>query len=153
MASSAGGHQLKNRVASGRALAALVLAAALVRVLVLRAFGVLTGLTLFKQNYGPDRLPAVNPTEREAMPAFSGCFACGRCDVGEGERMSASRGRYPGVMGFVLASSRSMPDYDAAARSIAEVPDAVFAEKERGCPAHVPIEALARFVRAKAAEM
>lgn len=144
---------VKRIVASGRALALIVLAIALVRVLFLRAFGTVTGLPLFKQNYGPDRLPAVDAAERLAMPAFSGCFACGRCDVGEAERIRASHGAYPGVMRFVLATSRSMPDFDAAERALAFVPDAVLEEKTRICPAHVPIADLARFVRAKAAMM
>lgn len=145
--------QLKRIVASGRALAAIVLAVALVRVLLLRAFGVVTGLPLFRKNYGPDRLPPLTKPERDAMPRFSGCFACGRCDVGEGERVRASRGAYPGLMRFVLAASRSMPDFDAAERALAFVPEEVLREKEPICPAHVPFTALARFVREKAAEM
>lgn len=139
-------------VASGRGLAAIVLALALVRVLLLRAFGAVTGLPLFKANYGPDRLPPVGPREREAMRDFSGCIGCGRCDVGEAERIAKASGRYPGVMQFVLASSRSMPDYDAAVDALRFVDDATLREKERGCPAHVPIAALARFVREKARE-
>ncbi|MBK6516854.1 MAG: hypothetical protein IPM79_21530 [Polyangiaceae bacterium] len=145
--------KLRRIVASGRALAAIVLAVALVRVLILRAFGRVTGLRLFRENYDPDRLPPVDREERAAMPAFSGCFACGRCDVGEGERVRASRGAYPGLMRVVLASSRSMPDYDAAERALAFVPDEVLAAKEPGCPADVPFRALARFVRSKAAMM
>ncbi|NUP08987.1 MAG: hypothetical protein HOW73_23300 [Polyangiaceae bacterium] len=144
---------VKRIVASGRALAAMVLAIALVRVLFLRAFGVLTGLPLFRQNYGPDRLPAVDPEERAQMPRFSACFACGRCDIGEGERVRASNGAYPGMMRFVLASSRSMPDYDAAERALAFVPEDVLRDKEAICPAHVPFTALARFVKKKAAMM
>ncbi|NUO51952.1 MAG: hypothetical protein HOV80_24140 [Polyangiaceae bacterium] len=138
---------------SGRALAALVLGVSLVKVLIKRAFGAVTGLRLFKENYGPDRLPAVAPGEREAMMKFSGCIACGRCDLGEGERMRASRGAYPGMMAFVLASSRSMPDFDAAERALGFVDDDVLAQKEAICPADVPFRALARFVRAKAAEV
>jgi len=143
---------VKRIVASGRALAAIVLAVALVRVLFLRAFGVLTGLPLFLKNYGPDRLPPVDPAEREAMQTFSGCFACGRCDLGEGERIRAAGGRYQGIMSFVLSASRSMPDYDAASTALELVPDSVLLEKDAICPAHVPISALARFVRAKAAD-
>lgn len=142
--------KLQRTIASGRGLAALVLAVALVRVLVLRAFGAVTGLALFRRNYGPDRLPPVELAEREAMATFGGCVACGRCDVGEAERMHASGGAYSGVMGFVLAASRSMPDFDAAERSLAWVDDAVLAEKEGICPASVPMRALARFVRNKA---
>jgi hypothetical protein len=145
--------KLRKIVVSGRALAALVLGVSLIKVLLKRAFGAVTGLRLFKENYGPDRLPAVAPSEREAMTKFSGCIACGRCDLGEGERMRASRGAYPGMMAFVLASSRSMPDFDAAERALGFVDDDVLAEKEGICPADVPFRALARFVRAKAAEV
>lgn len=141
---------MKKVIASGRALAAIVLAVALIRVLFLRMAGALTGLKLFEKNYSADRLPPVDPEERKLMPSFSRCIACGRCDLGEGERMAASRGAYPGLMALVLASSRSMPDYDAAVRGFAFVPDEVLREKRRICPTEVPFEDLARFVRSKA---
>ena len=144
---------VKRIVASGRALAAIVLAIALVRVLFLRAFGALTGITLFRKNYDPDRLPPVDAREREELASFSGCFACGRCDAGEGERIRQGGGRYQGIMSFVLAASRSMPDYDAASLALEVVPEAVLKEKDAICPAHVPISALARFVRAKAGDV
>ena len=143
---------MKKIVASGRALAAIVLAVALVRVLFARMAGAFTGIQLFRANYGPDRLPAVTPREREVMPSFSGCFGCGRCDLGEGERMRSSRGAYPGLMALVLASSRSMPDFDAAARGFAFVPIEVLKEKRRCCPAEIPFDTLGSFVLAKAAE-
>ncbi|MFX5126519.1 hypothetical protein ABTC57_18885, partial [Acinetobacter baumannii] len=75
---------------------------------------------------------------------------CGRCDVGESERVAASKGAYPGLMQIVLASSRSMPDFDAAAIAFEHVPDEVLAAKERVCPTLVPLRDLARFVRRKA---
>jgi hypothetical protein len=53
----------------------------------------------------------------------------------------------------MLASSRSMPDYDAAARSFDAVTDERLAELEGRCPVRVPMRRLARFVRAKAAEV
>ncbi|MFO0615971.1 MAG: hypothetical protein U0414_25475 [Polyangiaceae bacterium] len=137
---------MKKTIASGRALAAIVLAVGLVRVLLLRMFGAVTGLKLFERNYGPDRLNAVSPRDRARMPTFSRCFACGRCDLGEGERMRASRGAYPGLMQLVLASSRSMPDYDMAARGFAFVPTDVLRSKRRICPADVPFEEIAKFV-------
>jgi hypothetical protein len=124
---------------------------ALVRVLLLRAMNAKTGLKLFRENYDADRLPPVEPDERDAMSTFSGCFACGRCDVGEAGRIAASRGAYPGLMQVVLASTRSMPDHDAAARALAFVPDDVLREKEAICPANVPFVRLARFVRRNAA--
>jgi hypothetical protein len=56
-------------------------------------------------------------------------------------------------MDLMLASSRSMPDYDAAARSFEAVGDERLAELEARCPTHVPMRRLAAFVRAKAAEV
>lgn len=135
---------------SGRVLAMVVLAWSLVKVLVGRLLGRKTGLALFHENYDADGLPALDEGERERMASFSRCIACGRCDVGEAERIARSRGEYPGLMAIVLASSRSMPDHDAAARSLAHVPEEVLAQKEKICPTGVPFVDLARFVRSKA---
>jgi hypothetical protein len=138
-------------VLSGRALALALLARSLLTVTLARIFGARTGLALFHQNYDADRLPPVDPAQRAELPRFSRCIACGRCDVGEGERMGRSHGAYPGLMAIVLASSRSMPDHDAAALALDHVPDAVLAAKEDVCPTGVPFVALARFIRNKAA--
>lgn len=140
-------------VASGRALAIIVLGIALVKVLFERMFNALTGMKLFLRNYGPDRLPPLDAEERAKMPTLGGCIACGRCDVGEGERIRAARGGYPGLMQLVLASSRSMPDFDAAARGFAFVPESVLREKRTICPTAVPFDELAKFVRHKADEI
>jgi hypothetical protein len=137
-------------VLSGRALALAVLARSLLQVTLEKLFGARTGLPLFHDNYDADRLPPVEPEEREAFPAFSRCIACGRCDLGESERIARSQGAYPGLMAVVLASSRSMPDYDAASLALEHVPPDVLAAKEDICPTGVPFVALARFVRAKA---
>ena len=138
-------------VLSGRALALAVLAKALIEVTVDKLFGGRSGLAIFHENYDEDRLPPLDPAEREQLVRFSRCIACGRCDAGEGERIARSKGAYPGLMAIVLASSRSMPDFDAAALALDHVPDEVLAAKEDLCPTAVPFAALARFVRAKAA--
>ncbi len=109
-----------------------------------------SGIALFRKHYDADGLPPVTPAERAAMPDFSRCIACGLCDRGEGARIAASGGAYRGVMALVLAGSRSMPDYRAAAYSFSFVTDDVLAEKERICPTQVPFRAIARFVREKA---
>jgi hypothetical protein len=110
-----------------------------------------SGIAAFRANYDADGLPPVSLAEREAMPDFSRCVACGLCDRGESARIAASGGAYRGVMALVLAGSRSMPDYRAAAYSFSFVPDQVLADKERICPTQVPFRAIARFVRDKAA--
>lgn len=136
---------------SGRALALTVLAWSLVKMTVQRLFGEKTGLALFHENYDADRLPPVDADERAKLAGFSRCIACGLCDVGEAPRIAASKGKYPGLMSIVLASSRSMPDFDAAKIALDLVPDEVLAEKEAICPTGVPFVELASFVRAKAA--
>ncbi len=137
---------------SGRLRALVILALALLRSLAARIFGRETGMRRFLSNYAPDRLPPVSPSERDELPAQSRCIACGLCDEGEGARMAASRGAYPGLMQLVLASSRSMPDHDAAARAFAHVPEEILAAKESICPTHVPFRKLAAFVQTKAVE-
>jgi len=140
----------RSGVLSGRVLALVVLVWSLIKVLVGRVFGRKTGLPLFHENYDADGLAALDAEERENMPRFARCIACGRCDIGEAERIAASHGRYAGLMPIVLASSRNMPDYDAAADALAFIPDAVLVRKEKVCPTGVPFVELAKFVRSKA---
>jgi len=130
-----------------------LLAWALLRSLFAPLAGTRRGLPAFRQSYAKDRLPAVRPEERRQLAKLGGCIACGLCDVGEGARMVASKGRYAGVMDLVLASGRSMPDYDAAARSFSAVEDERLAELERICPGRVRLRVLKRFVLDKAEEV
>jgi hypothetical protein len=137
----------------GRLYALLILTWALVRSLLAPLFGTRRGLADFRKSYAPDRLPPISPEERRTLPTLEGCVACGLCDVGEGARMARSGGVYAGVMDLMLASSRSMPDFDAAARSFDAVGDDRLAELEARCPVRVPMRKVAAFVRAKAAEV
>lgn len=131
------------------------------RALLLLTFAVLTSLLrrllrrgdsyrAFRANYDGDGLPPLTPAEREAMAGFGRCIACGLCDRGEAERIAQSGGAYRGVMALVLSASRSMPDYRAAAYTVGFVPLEVLRDKDRICPAQVPISRLAEFIRAKA---
>ncbi len=137
----------------GRLHAFFILAWALLRSLLAPVVGARRGLADFRRSYAPDRLPPVTPEERRVLPTLGGCVACGLCDVGEGARIARTGGTYAGVMDLMLASSRSMPDYDAAARSFAAIGDDRLAELETRCPAHVPMRRVAAFVRAKAGEV
>lgn len=136
-----------------RVYALFLLAMALVRSLFLRLVRRGDGVTLFRTNYDADGLPPVTDDERAAMAGFGRCIACGVCDRGESERIRASGGAYRGVMALVLAASRSMPDYRAAAYGFGFVPLEVLRDKERICPGRVPIARMAEFVRAKADEV
>lgn len=136
---------------SGRVLALVVLAWSLIKVLVERFLGRKTGLPLFHENYDADGLPALDAAERERMPRFERCIACGRCDIGESERVAKSGGRYAGLMPIVLATTRSMPDYDAAVEALNFIPETDLVRKEKVCPTGIPFVELARFVRSKAA--
>lgn len=127
----------------------LLLATALLRTLLRLLFSRRRdGLAEFRAHYAADGLAPVTEDQRAEMAGFGGCIACGLCDRGEGARIARSKGAYPGVMQLVLAGSRSMPDFAAAARGFQHVTDAVLEEKERGCPTAVPIREIARFVRA-----
>jgi len=137
-------------VLSGRVLALVVLAWSLIKVLIARLFGQKTGLPLFHENYDADGLPALDATEREQMPRFERCIACGRCDIGEAERIASSGGRYAGLMPIVLASTRNMPDYEAAVDALDFIPESELVRKEKVCPTGVPFVELAKFVRTKA---
>ena len=140
-------------VLSGRALAIALLAWSLVKVLVRLIFTrQRPGLEQFQDNYGAEGLTSIDADERDALERFSRCMACGRCDFGEAERIEASQGEYPGLMQLVLASTRSMPDFDAAARGFAHVPESVLRRKLVRCPTRVPFPELAAFVRAKAGD-
>jgi hypothetical protein len=133
--------------------AVVILAWALVRTFFASLFGTRRGLLAFEKSYAADRLPPVSPDERRALPLFGGCIACGICDIGEGARAAASLGVYAGVMDLMLASSRSMPDFDVAAASFDAVGDARLAELEPRCPTRVPMRQIAAFVRGKARDL
>jgi hypothetical protein len=110
------------------------------------------GIRVFRTNYADDGLSPISPDQRKLLPTFGGCIACALCDRGESGRIAESGGAYSGVMSLMLAASRSMPDFAAAARSFACVPDTVLEEKERLCPTRVPMRSIAGFVRDKAKE-
>lgn len=137
----------------GRLHAVVILAWALIRSLLAPLVGTRRGLAAFRKSYAADRLPPFSREERRELPLLTGCVACGLCDVGEGARMVRSRGAYAGVMDLMLASSRNIPDFDAAARSFDAVGDDRLAELEPRCPAKVPMRQVAAYVRAKAAEV
>lgn len=138
---------------SPRLRALLLLALALVTSLFRRLLSRRDSYEAFRRNYDPDGLPPVTEAERHAMKEFGRCIACGVCDRGEGERIARSGGAYRGVMALVLAASRSMPEFRAAAYGLRFVPADVLRAKDAVCPAQVPISRIAEFVRAKADEV
>lgn len=136
-----------------RLKALLLLAMTLVTTLLRRAFTRRQdGLAAFRRNYAADGLAPVTAAQRKDLAQFGGCIACGLCDRGESERIAKSGGAYSGLMEIVLAGSRSMPDFGAAALALSHVPEEVLAEKERVCPTRVPFRKMAAFVRDKSGE-
>jgi succinate dehydrogenase/fumarate reductase-like Fe-S protein len=135
----------------GRLRALLLLAWALVVTLAKKVFGSgPRGLALFRSNYDPDHLRPLSSAERATVAGHGRCIACGRCNVGDGERIAASNGAYPGTMAVMLASSRSIPDFGAAAEALRWVSDDDLAKKEQICPTRVPMRQIASFIRAHA---
>jgi hypothetical protein len=137
---------------SGRVKALFLLGLALLKTLLLRIVSRRQdGIAAFRENYDADGLPPVTADERNAIYSFQRCVACGICDRGEAARIARSGGAYRGVMALVVAGSRSMPEFRAAAYGFQFVPDDVLAEKERICPVRIPFRQVAAFVRDKAA--
>jgi hypothetical protein len=137
---------------SGRLKALFLLALALLKTLLLRALTRrVDGIARFRENYDADGLPPVTVEERADFADFERCVACGLCDRGEAARIARSGGAYRGVMALVIAGSRSMPEFRAAAYGFRFVPTEVLAEKERICPVRIPFRKVAAFVEAKAA--
>jgi hypothetical protein len=134
-------------VLSGRPLALFLLGWSLAKALARRALHNRSGLIAFENNYGSEGLGTINPHERQELSGFSKCIACGRCDFGEGQRIVEAAGAYPGLMQLVRASSRSMPDFDAAAAGFSHLEDAELADKTARCPVGMPFSELAEFVR------
>ncbi len=127
--------------------AGLILAWALIKTLLAPLFGTRRGLAAFEASYAKkEGLVELDRKDRDELPSFSRCIACGRCDVGEASRIVASKGAYAGVMDLVLASSRSMPDFHLAARSFEAIDDAQLEVLERVCPTGVPMRAIRTFV-------
>jgi len=106
------------------------------------------GLALFEANFRDEHLWGLSADERSELPTFERCIACGLCNQNDGARVTASAGAYPGTMGLMLASSRSMPDFGAARAALAFISDEELAEKELQCPAAVPMRRVAAFIRA-----
>jgi succinate dehydrogenase/fumarate reductase-like Fe-S protein len=135
---------------SGRLHALFLLARALIKTIFKRMFGGgLQGLALFEANFEAEHLSKVDAAERADLPSFSRCIACGRCNRGDGARIANSEGAYPGTMSLMLASSRSLPDFPAASEALRWISDDELAEKERLCPAAVPMRRIAAFIRAR----
>lgn len=111
------------------------------------------GLAAFRRNFAADRLLPVSTTERALLPAISGCIGCGRCDDGQEERIVQSAGAYRGMMAFVLSASRSMPDFDAAARIVAGLDDKQLDDMQRRCPADIQFRSMVAFVRSHASQL
>ena len=136
---------------SGRLYALFLLARAFIVTMFKRVFGGgARGLALFEANFEAEHLSRVDAAERAELPSFSRCIACGRCNRGDGARIARSHGAYPGTMALMLASSRSLPDFPAASEALQWITDDELAEKERLCPALVPMRRIAAFIRARA---
>ena len=136
---------------SGRIQALFLLAWALIKTVFKRLLGVgPSGLALFEANFEAEHLSKVDPAERADFASFSRCIACGLCNRGDGTRMARSKGAYPGTMALMLASSRSLPDLSAASDALQWISEDELAEKERLCPALVPMRRIAAFIRARA---
>ena len=110
------------------------------------------GLEEFRSNYGADRLLPMTRENRDSLPSFSKCIACGLCD--HAIRISGeSSPTFLGPQQFALAGTRNLPDYDALLPTIEILQRANLKELERICPVHVPFEKMVEFADVQAKEL
>jgi hypothetical protein len=112
-----------------------------------------SGLARFEANYDADRLRPLTPDERDALPSFSGCIACGMCDAVFDAYDRTPRGQFRGPSDLPLAYTRNLPDYDALPPFLAELRKGDLEHLERVCPARIPFRRLAVFVERRADEL
>lgn len=133
----------------------LILAIALFKTLALRLWPRRPSLVRFAEHYQSEGIVAVTAEEAAILVRAGRCFACGLCDqtaLDAGDRDDAALPRTtnapgPSIMGFVLAGTRSLPDYDASAFDLSALPEGRLREAEKVCPRQVPIVELAHLVR------
>jgi hypothetical protein len=109
-----------------------------------------SGLARFEANNNADRLRPLTPDEREALPSFSGCIACGMCDAVFDAYDRTPRSQFRGPSDLPLAYTRNLPDYDALPPFIAHLRQGDLEHLERVCPARIPFRRLAVFVERRA---
>lgn len=133
----------------GRISAFFLLALALVKTLLTR-LSRRDGLRRFGEHYGSEGIFAVDRDEAKILARAHRCTHCGLCDAREGERIADSEKGYRGMMAFVSAGTRSLPDYPAMARTVSGVPQRAFEEAQAQCPEHVPLLQLRQLVVSQA---
>jgi hypothetical protein len=107
-------------------------------------------LSRFQRAYGSEGILGVTPEEQKTLNLPFRCTGCGQCDLAEAGRIANTNVGYRGLQAFVLGGARSLPDSEAVAASLSEVPDEAIAHAEKVCPEHVPIVALVQLVRGHA---
>lgn len=125
------------------------------RSLILLAWGVLatlsrrlvpgrSSLLRFADHYQGEGILATTPTETELLSTTGRCTACGICE----QVVSVTpEGTVPSVMRFVLAGTRSLPDYDAAGGMLSGLSEDQLERAQAICPRSVPIIAWTQLVR------
>jgi hypothetical protein len=135
----------------GRPLALVLLGWSLLLTLFRRVLPARPALQQFYSQYGNEGLLPVTPSEHSLLTLSYHCTACGKCDLGEQERISNSKVAYRGLMATVLGGTRSLPDYPAVSLSLSEVPEEALVRADQACPEQVPISKLVSLIRSHAA--
>jgi hypothetical protein len=97
------------------------------------------GLARFEALYGPDRITAVTPAEREQLPEHGRCVACGLCGF------AAPRAGYLRAERLPSQLTRSLPDLWITRDLALDAVD--WRSAAAVCPAGVPLEGMRGFVR------
>ncbi|AKF10675.1 hypothetical protein [Sandaracinus amylolyticus] len=118
--------------------------------LVARAFLPARGLLRFKESYGREGLFELARDEQEVVASLSRCIACGICDAHFGDFTNVARSTMRAPSDVVLAHTRSLPDWDALVRPLAQLERGDLARIERLCPAQIPLARVVEVARRRA---
>jgi succinate dehydrogenase/fumarate reductase-like Fe-S protein len=112
-----------------------------------------SGLAQFEENYAADRLLAMTSEDREQLPSFSGCIACGMCDAIFDAYDRTARCDFRGPSDLPIAYTRNLPDYDALPSYVSNLRKGDLEALERVCPSRIPFRRLALFVERRALDL
>jgi hypothetical protein len=102
------------------------------------------GLTRFGELYGPARITALSPGEREQLGGHGRCIACGLCGF------AAPRAGYARAERLPSQLTRSLPDLWITRDLPLDAVD--WQAAEAVCPTGVPLAAMRGFVRERLAQ-
>ncbi|MFB6263548.1 MAG: hypothetical protein ABEL76_07975 [Bradymonadaceae bacterium] len=105
------------------------------------------GLEQFRENFAAEGLASLRERERQALAEWQSCVGCGLCEAASPELSGIPENRHLGPSYMAQSTMRDLSESELAVPSVEALDDCDFEELEAVCPADVPLEDLADFLR------